>query len=498
MKTIDLSETNPTKKSWSDENRWLLILEVLVTLLWLYMILRWIYYPSTLITLGYLWAVVWIAVKRPRWLPAVLIVTFPLEVSKMFIPAYSLPERVAGFNVSILDFFRLSQVVLGLRWLSDLWQSQRYYWSPLKDKFKVWKRLKTDALLWLPIALLGVYLLSTAFSIAPVHSFAETIRLFSLVITLYLAVMYIQDEGDLQRLGYTLIGVGSVLGLIAIGEYLTAQYFFSATPAVVINRRANATFADPNILGRFLVVTFLFSVAELERRTSWLARLMPLGAIMLQGAGLGITGSRGGILALGVASLIFVVLIPRRKLTLSAMVLMVLAVVAAAVLNPVIMARFESLRTGLLSASGGIREYLWRSGVAMVRDHPVVGIGVGGFGLAFTTIYPYFNPYSTFYVSLSHTAVVTVLAETGLIGFTVLFFLFGKTIQRGWDISRTVSDERLRFLSASIVAGVMAVFISAQGEGRLYEEPLLWILWAMLISVSQISNEKTGKDVDAL
>jgi O-antigen ligase len=225
---------------------------------------------------------------------------------------------------------------------------------------------------------------------------------------------------------------------------------------------------------------------------------MPLVAILLQGAGLGITGSRGGILALGVSSMIFVVLIPRRKLTLSAMVLMVFAIVAAAVLNPAIMARIESLRTGLLTASGGIREYLWRSGMAMVRDHPLAGVGVGAFGVAFTTIYPYFNPYSTFYVSLSHTAVLTVLAETGFVGFTVLYFLFGKTLLRGWDIFRTTSHERLRFLSASTVAGIIAIFVSAQGEGRLYEEPLLWVLWAMLVSVSQLANIQTGKELKKL
>ncbi|MCO1603216.1 O-antigen ligase family protein [Desulfosporosinus nitroreducens] len=481
------------EKNNLSENRLLLILEVFVTILWLYMILRWVYYPSTLITLGYLWGIVWVAVKRPRWLPAVLIVTFPLEVSKMFIPAYSLPERLAGFNVSILDFFRLTQLALGLRWLCDLWQTHKDHRAHIADKFKIWKRIKTDALLWLPIALLGVYLLSTAFSIAPAHSFAETVRLLSLIITLYLVIAYVEDEKDLQRLGYTLIAAGAVLGLIAIVQYLT-EWFFIPTSAVVINRRSNATFADANIFARFLVITFLFSVAELERRTSWSSRVIPLVAILLQGAGLGITGSRGGILALGVSAIIFVILIPRRKLTLYAMVLMIFAIIAAAFLNPAIMARIESLRSGLLSASGGIREYLWRSGMAMVRDHPVVGIGVGAFGVAFTTIYPYFNPYSTFYVSLSHTAILTVLAETGIIGFAVLYFLFGKTLQRGWDISRTIRHERLRFLNASIVAGVIAIFISAQGEGRLYEEPLLWILWAMLVSVSQLANQQIRKE----
>ena len=113
------------KREKGRTKRLLLILEVIVTLLWLYMILQWVYYPSTLITLGYLWALVWVAVKRPRWLPAVLIITVPLEVSKMFSPAFSLSQRVAGYNVSILDFFRIAQVAISLRWLSDLWQTRK-------------------------------------------------------------------------------------------------------------------------------------------------------------------------------------------------------------------------------------------------------------------------------------------------------------------------------------------------------------------------------------
>src|SRR5665647_926815 len=103
MKASDIREMKAkrekSEKSENRENRTLLILEVLVTLLWVYMVLRWLYYPSTLITLGYLWGLVWVAVKRPRWLPVVLLVTIPLEVSKEFIPAYSLSDRVAGYNV---------------------------------------------------------------------------------------------------------------------------------------------------------------------------------------------------------------------------------------------------------------------------------------------------------------------------------------------------------------------------------------------------------------
>lgn len=472
-------------KLLGDRTFW--ILEGMATLLWLVMVGYAMFYPSTLITLGYLWFLVWVGVKRPNWLPAVLAVAIPLEVSKEFIPVFSLPERAAGYNVSLLDFFRLAQVTLGLRWFYDFRKKNvtlgDYRWSVLKK----------DALLWLPFLLLGVYLLSTVFSVDVKHSLGETVRLISMMLTLYLALPYLKEEADLTRLQTVLIITGSVLGVIAVGEYFAGKFFFNATAAVLINRRANATFADPNILARFLVVTFLFAVNELERQDTWRKRLLPLLAILLQGAGLGITGSRGGVLALGVATLVFALLIPKRKFTISAMLVMVIAVVVAAMVNPVIANRLESLRKGLLSASGEIREYLWRTGIAMVRDHPFFGVGVGAFGVAFTTIYPYFNPYSTFYVSLSHTAALTILAETGFVGFSVFYFLFAKTLQRGWDISRDSRLDRLRFSNASIVAGVVAILVSAQGEGRLYEEPLLWLLWAALIAVTRLANSQEEK-----
>lgn len=461
------------------ENRGLLIAEGIVTLLWLVMITAGVFYPSTLLTLVYLWFLAWAAVKRPRWLPAVLVAVIPLEVSKQFISVLIMKERVAGFTASVLDFFRLAQAALGLRWLYDL----RKRSVPIS-----WRLFKKDSLIWLFGALLGVYLFSTAFSLAPKQSLAESVRLVSMLVTLYLGLIYLPTKKDLWLVGQTLIVTGTVLGLIAIGEYISGHFFFNVTPAVLINRRANATFADPNILARFLVVTFLFAVAELERQDTWFKRLRALAAIVVQGAGLGITGSRGGLLALAGAMVIFAILVPRRRFTLSAMLLMVVAMIGAAATNPVIMRRLESLSKGVLSASGGIREYLWRVGIAMVRDHPLIGIGVGTFGTAFMTLYPYFNPYSTFYVTLSHTAVMTVLAETGIIGFTVLYFIFAKTLQRGWDLLRRAQDDQLRFLSASIVAGVVAIFISAQGEGRLYEEPLLWLLWAMLITITRLER----------
>ncbi|MHB8074050.1 hypothetical protein [Desulfosporosinus fructosivorans] len=114
-----------------------------------------------------------------------------------------------------------------------------------------------------------------------------------------------------------------------------------------------------------------------------------------------------------------------------------------------------------------------------------------GLEIGVTLLWVFMVKFWIFYPSTLFTLVyfwfLVWVAETGFVGFIVLYLLFAKTLQRGWEILRNPMENlHIKFISASTVAGVMAIFISAQGEGRLYEEPLLWVLWAVLISATRL------------
>src|SRR5207248_4697598 len=65
------------------------------------------------------------------------------------------------------------------------------------------------------------------------------------------------------------------------------------------------------------------------------------------------------------------------------------------------------------------RVYLIAAGLKMFNDHPLVGVGFGGYQQAMLTTYRSFLPRG-YTDSVSHTSLVTVLAEQGALGIVLL------------------------------------------------------------------------------
>jgi O-antigen ligase len=136
---------------------------------------------------------------------------------------------------------------------------------------------------------------------------------------------------------------------------------------------------------------------------------------------------------------------------------------------------------GLNKLTGG-RVYLVKAGVRMFERHPIEGIGLGGFPLAF----PYYRTSHAAILSLrdSHTTVVTVAAEQGLIGLAAFAFLlvtfFATTLRK----RRFGADRRLYLWQASLVACVLAVFVHSLTYNAFFEDPYMWVFMALASAVA--------------
>jgi O-antigen ligase len=143
--------------------------------------------------------------------------------------------------------------------------------------------------------------------------------------------------------------------------------------------------------------------------------------------------SRGGILAM-VFSLFFIGLLAQLKTTRRAwtaglfVFLICLAGYAIWIgLDPVL-ARFELLREpGYLQFEGRIT--IWKDSLHLVRDFPLIGSGLGTFGVAFRR---YQASMLDNMVDHAHNDYLEFAAETGLLGLAVLFlpmlYLLGRMI----------------------------------------------------------------------
>jgi O-antigen ligase len=132
--------------------------------------------------------------------------------------------------------------------------------------------------------------------------------------------------------------------------------------------------------------------------------------------------SRGGILA-SLFSLIFVALLAQLKVRRKAWVVGVFLVLLGMIgyglwigLDPVL-ARFEQLREpGYLQLEGRIA--IWKDALPLVRNHPLVGTGLGTFGMVFRH---YQTERVGNYVDHAHNDYLELASDTGLIGAALLF-----------------------------------------------------------------------------
>jgi O-antigen ligase len=148
-----------------------------------------------------------------------------------------------------------------------------------------------------------------------------------------------------------------------------------------------------------------------ELRAAWLWRFyLPLAvpAILL-------TGSRGSVLS----ALVGLSIIPwtlgrlrlRTKLALYALVAASL-VLASQVVPEASLARIASTRADVEAGYFGGRGAIWLAGLEVARDHPLVGVGAGGFEEA---VEPTIHQ-----EMVAHNVFLSILVEDGLVGL-VLF-----------------------------------------------------------------------------
>ena len=119
-----------------------------------------------------------------------------------------------------------------------------------------------------------------------------------------------------------------------------------------------------------------------------------------------------------------------------------------------------------------VRVYLIDAGWQMFLDHPVAGVGLGGYQHALTTTYSRFLP-ETPPATLSHTTAVTLLAEEGLVGvalFGGFLILLAREVVGAWRRRTPWSDWIV--IPAVLIPPILAY---SQLAGRMLEEPYLWL-----------------------
>jgi len=244
--------------------------------------------------------------------------------------------------------------------------------------------------------------------------------------------------------------------------------------------RVNGIFFDPNIMGRYLAVGILATLAWIWLRPGGRELIVGSAAIVLMSGGLLVSFSRSSCLMLmvGIALLAWRAFGARRTLAVGGIAFVILAGGAIASSHNIRHALTSSHR--LSSVSEG-RFSLMSGGVTIWRKEPIGGSGVGSFQTRFTETETAYQ-ISHKKVSISHNTPITVLAELGVIGAALFIWLcvaVWRVIARS---SRAVTGAP-SWEQWSLLAVVTGIFVHSQLYADLFEDPMLWTALAAALAI---------------
>lgn len=277
------------------------------------------------------------------------------------------------------------------------------------------------------IVLLGYCALTVPFAIWRGGAFTQTIELAKLVFMLIVIGNLVDTNRRLRTVVWLLIGLlvwyaGTALNAYRQGEFVFAQGIDRAVGLTSV-------VGGPNELGGLITALLPFLIAAFRSTRGFLLRIPLLLIFPLALAAVVVTGSRSGMLKLVFIGAYYV--FQSRYKMLSALGIAALAAVLWVAMPVQYQQRYLTVMTfaegGELDASNEIRVEVWKAGLRMFADHPVLGVGAGQFSTAYGTVYSgrahgaWFNP---------HNLLLQVACELGIIGL-ILFGYFVVQIVKG-------------------------------------------------------------------
>jgi O-antigen ligase len=236
-------------------------------------------------------------------------------------------------------------------------------------------------------------------------------------------------------------------------------------------RRYAAVQSDPNNLAMTLALAlpmaWYLGVTYRSPLLRWACRLfLPLGLFAI-----GLTASRGGMLAATVALMVIPLTMTRLspgKLIAAVLLLLGTGVVAAAYIPERAMQRLATTGTEVEDLSLGGRFGIWKAGVRALTKRPVTGYGVGFWRSA---VSPWLGPDP----QVAHNSFLSVAVETGLVGLVLYLTMF---------VAVFLALMRLPSLERRFALVLLTTLVVAMSPLSWENDKAVWFVLAALLGLA--------------
>lgn len=253
---------------------------------------------------------------------------------------------------------------------------------------------------------------------------------------------------------------------------MEAQSWVDPERFPLLRRRMYSTLENPNLFGAYLLMiisiltAFTLRERAVKKRTVFAVILLSLLLC------LALTYSRGAWVSLAAIVLGLTLFYDKRFGLLFLLVPVVLAFYHGQVVE-----RFLSLFSGE-DTSVDLRFALWESTMAMIEEHPLLGVGWGAYFLAYPD-YNFFIQEEGVLIFHAHNMYLNMMAEVGIPGgmaFLLAFFAQGILCWRNY---RHGNDSFTKSMGLGGVLMVMALSVISMGDHVLFSRSVSFCFWSL-------------------
>jgi putative inorganic carbon (HCO3(-)) transporter len=427
---------------------------------------------------------------------------FTIALLPLTLPYYLDQKAVIGSAL-----FSLAEITVGICAVVCL--AQFVFKRGAQHSWLSWKEMRDRVgPFWLPIS---VFLLFAAISITVAYRSDLALRdfrkeIFAPLLYFVLVLLYIRSRHDVIRLLAALVGTGTLIALLGIGQYL----FFKNTMALEDGvRRVYAVYGSPNSIGLLFDYILPIALAALLGRVRWSSRLLALSVSALMFIVLFLTHSLGAWVGIAVAALFVVVFSVRSRKLLSIGSLVVLLLVVGVVvvyhaqlLDYIVNRHADEFGTGTAAK----RIYLWQTALNMIHGSPWFGYGLDNWlchysknTICDSNLHYYWilqdpagHPtglQNEPFLSHPHNIFLHVWVSIGVFGllaFVVVLILFYWLFTQIFLSLRSAPAnhrEQLRWMTLGVGAAMLAALVQGQVDSAFLEQDLSFCFWTLVAAL---------------
>jgi O-antigen ligase len=335
--------------------------------------------------------------------------------------------------------------------------------------------LSSNKIVQASVLLVGAACLSVPFAVWRGGAFWQMVELIKNVILLVLIAGLVDTKGRMKKL--LLLQVVILAWFAGSGFIAYRHGIISFQEGTVRAEGINSMGGSPNELAGVILAGMPFLIALFRTSRNILARFLLMACAALGVWTLVLTGSRASLIAF-VILIAYYVAHSKHKVTWA--LLSVAFLVGGWLMMPAqYQMRFSTIERyasgGRLDSSNELRLRVWKAGVRMFLDHPILGVGAGQFRTAYGTTYS--GRLHTAWMS-PHNLLLQVACELGVVGLIIFVYFVVQIVKelRAVLRMRDHPDMKVQYELAVACQAMLVAVLAVSVVGHTLYRPYWYLL----------------------